>query len=115
MAETQREQPIVQELMSEPHIKDRRISVVQIHERVEDLGLAPATVAEQYDLDLADVYLALAYFHQHPREMQAIQTQRAQAFNDLREEIDRPPGVDPTAVDVTSLDEMTDESAHHEQ
>lgn len=110
MAETQREQPIVQELMSEPHIKDRRISVVQIHERVEDRGLDPATVAEQYDIDIA-----LAYFHQHSREMQAIQSQRAQAFEELREEIDRPPGVDPTAVDVTSFDESTDESAHHDQ
>jgi uncharacterized protein (DUF433 family) len=101
MAETQAEQQIVQILMSEPHIAGRRISVVQIQEWVEGRGLTPTTVADRYDLDLAAVYAALAYYHQHPREMQAIHTQRAEAFEELREEIERPPDVDPDAVEIS--------------
>lgn len=116
MAETQPEQPIVQTLMSEPHIAGRRISVVQIQALVEDSELTPATVADRYDLDLAAVYAALAYYHQHPREMQSIQTQRAAAFKELREEIERPPGVDPETVELSIASEPdTEAESPHEQ
>ena len=47
---------IVEELMDEPHIEGRRISVAYVYDRVEERGLDPQTVADRHDLDVADVY-----------------------------------------------------------
>lgn len=67
---------IVRELHDEPHVQGSRLTVNFIHERVEGLGLDPETVAEQHGIDLADVYHALAYYHDHPEEMRAVEEQR---------------------------------------
>lgn len=96
MAEAEGTQRIVKTLMTEPHIEGRRISVLQIRERVEESDLRPDTVADQYNLDRADVYHALAYYHEHPREMQQVRNERKQAYEELLSEIERPAGVDPT-------------------
>jgi len=50
------------EIHDEPHIEGSRVTVLHIHERVENRGLRPETVAERLNLDLADVYDALAYY-----------------------------------------------------
>lgn len=84
---------IERELMDEPHIAGRRISVLQIHDLVQGRGDRPEAVAETFDLGLADVYRALAYFYDHPDEMEAVREARRQAFDAI--EIDRPPGVEP--------------------
>lgn len=55
----------------QPHIADRRISVRQVDVFVEERGEAPGAVADRYDLDVADVYHVLAYYHDHPLEMRA--------------------------------------------
>lgn len=89
---------IAHELMSEPHIRDRRISVRQVYTLVEERGEDPEAVADRYDLDVADVYHALAYYHDHPREMRGVEQQREDAIADFRESIDRPEGVDPDAA-----------------
>jgi uncharacterized protein (DUF433 family) len=81
--------------MDEPHIAGRRISVRQVYALVEERGVDPETVADRYDLDMADVYHALAYYHDHPREMSAIETEREDAMEDFRESIDRPEGTEP--------------------
>jgi len=73
---------IVRELRDEPHIAGRRITVQFIRERVEGRGLEPRTVAERHDLDVADVYRALTYYHDNPDEMRAVERQRAAAFDD---------------------------------
>lgn len=99
MAEVQRDQRITRDLMSEPHIEGRRIGVLQIQACVEGRGLRPETVADRYDLSRADVYRALAYYHEHPREMQQVRDERRQAYEALQEEIDRPAHVDPSSVD----------------
>lgn len=67
---------ITQELHDEPHIVGSRITVHFVHERVEGRGLDPETVAERHDLELADVYHALAYYHDHPEEMAAVERRR---------------------------------------
>lgn len=85
------------ELMGEPHIAGRRISVRQVYALVEEQGQAPEAVADRYDLDVADVYHALAYYHDHPREMRTVEAQRADAFEEFRDAVDRPEGVDPDA------------------
>jgi uncharacterized protein (DUF433 family) len=88
---------IVEELMSQPHIKGRRISVLHIYEYVEGRGLRPQTVADRYDLDVADVYHALAYYHDHPGEMDDIRDEREAVMEGVRAEAEehRPEGVKP--------------------
>jgi uncharacterized protein (DUF433 family) len=70
---------IVRELHDEPHLKGRRITVQFIKTQVEDRGLGPRTVADRHDIDVADVYRALTYYHDHPQEMRAVERQREAA------------------------------------
>lgn len=64
-------------LHDEPHIEGSRITVRYIQRRVEDAGLRPADVAQRHDLDLADVYAALTYYHMNPEEMRHVEERRA--------------------------------------
>ena len=104
---------IAHELMSEPHIRGRRVSVRQVYALVEERGKNPEAVADQYDLNVADVYHALAYYHDHLREMRdvkylggkprgftvlSVEAERDDAMGDFRESIDRPEGVGPHAA-----------------
>ena len=73
-------------LGGDPRIDGRRISVFFVHAQVEDAGLDPQTVADRYDLDVADVYRALAYYHEHPDEMAAIQARREQRHEAAEED-----------------------------
>jgi len=84
---------IERELFDEPHVRGRRISVRQLYALVEERGESPAAVADRYDLYVAAVYHALAYYHDHPREMSRVERDRA--IQSVRESIERPPGVDP--------------------
>ena len=60
----------------EPHVRDRRITVSHIHALVEERGLDAQTVADRFDLTASDVYHALAYYHDHPEEMRAVEERR---------------------------------------
>lgn len=60
----------------EPRIEGHRITVLRIHDLVEQRGLPAPEVADMHDLDTATVYHALAYYHAHPDEMETVQTQR---------------------------------------
>jgi len=64
------------ELHDEPHIEGRRVTVRFIRNRVEERGLEARTVADRHDLNIEDVYAALAYYHAHPEEMRAVERQR---------------------------------------
>ena len=64
------------EIHDEPHIEGSRITVRYIHARVEERGLRPETVADRHNLDLADVYAALAYYHNNPEEMREVEERR---------------------------------------
>jgi len=86
---------VAHDLIDEPHIAGRRISVRQLYALVEDRGVDPETVADRYDLDVADIYHGLAYYHDHPREMSTVENEREDAFEAFQESIDRPDGVDP--------------------
>ena len=66
----------------EPHIAGRRLTVRFIRDRVDGRGLEPGTVASRLDLDVVDVYPALAYYHDHPEEMRAVEHQREEAVED---------------------------------
>lgn len=88
---------ITTDLMDEPHIAGRRISVLHVYDWVEGRGDSPKEVAETFDLDVADVYYALAYYDDNPEEMKAHRQTREEAFERITERVeeDRPPGVEP--------------------
>jgi len=89
---------VAHDLVDEPHIAGRRVSVRQVYALVEERGVDPETVADRYDLDVADVYHALAYYHDHPREMSEVEAEREAAMETFRESIERPDGTDPDTV-----------------
>ena len=64
------------EIHDEPHIEGRRLTVRTIHARVEGRGLDPQTVANRHEVDLAEVYQALAYYHDNPEEMADVERRR---------------------------------------
>jgi uncharacterized protein (DUF433 family) len=64
------------EIHDEPHIEGSRVTVLHVHERVEERGLRSETVADRLNLDLAAVYEALAYYHRNPDEMRSVETHR---------------------------------------
>ena len=73
---------IVRELHDEPHLEGRRLTVQFIKIQVEDRGVEPRTVADRHNIDLADVYRALTYYHDHPEEMRAVERERRQSVED---------------------------------
>ena len=88
---------VAENLLDEPHIEGRRISVLQLRDRVEEVGDTPQATAEDYNLDLAAVYQALAYYHTHPEQMAAVREARSEQTDARREEVaaNRPDGVTP--------------------
>ena len=89
---------IARELLSEPHVRGRRVSVRQVYALVEEGDESPEAVADRFDLDVADVYHALAYYHDHLSEMREVEAERDAAVDSFRELIDRPEGADPDAA-----------------
>ncbi len=73
---------VVRQLHDEPHLEGRRITVQFIKEQVEERGLGPRTVADRHDLDVADVYRALTYYYDNPKEMRDIERQRQSAIEE---------------------------------
>ena len=88
---------IAEVLLDEPHVEGRRVSVLQIRDRVEEVGDTPQEVAEDYNLDIAAVYQALAYYHTHKEELEAARERRERETVALRREVAaaRPDGVGP--------------------
>lgn len=72
------------EIHDEPHIEGSRITVRDVYVRVEQRGLSPGRVAERYNLDIADVYEALAYYHNNPEEMQQVEKRHEQAGEEAK-------------------------------
>lgn len=56
-------------LGGEPRIEGTRIGVLDVSALVVDGGYAPADVADHLDCSLAEIYRALAYYHEQPEEM----------------------------------------------
>jgi len=70
------------DIHDEPHLEGHRVTVQFIHAQVSERGLDPASVADTFDLDIADVYRALTYYYDHPEEMHAVERKREQAIED---------------------------------
>ena len=82
-------------LDGEPRIEGHRIGVLQVHEEVEEEeDVSPRAFADRYGLDLAAVYRALAYYHEHPAEMRAVRERRRERIEDAREDALAPEDVE---------------------
>ena len=75
-------------LGGKPRIEGRRLGVYYLREQVEGRGRDPHEVADEHDLDVADVYHALAYFYSHPEEMDRIEQSRETLHADLEADPD---------------------------
>lgn len=72
------------EIHGEPHIEGSRVTVRDVFVRVEQRGLSPARVAERFNLDIADVYEALAYYHNNPEVMHAVEKRHERAEKEAK-------------------------------
>lgn len=84
--------PIVQTpdvLDGDPRLEGRRIAVLQVVDPVLD-GHDPAYVADQFDVTLAEVHEALAYYYNHPDEMETIRRKYAELETELRDRSSAP-------------------------
>lgn len=91
----QQEPRIAHDLLDEPHLAGRRIPVLTIVERVEGRGLDPRTVATRHHLDVAEVYAALLYYHEHPAEFEELQDEREELMDEIEADINRPSDINP--------------------
>ena len=57
-----------------------------VHALVEERGLDAQTVADRFDLTASEVYHALAYYHDHPEEMRAVNEHRQALHEDAEED-----------------------------
>mgnify|MGYP000471042173 CR=1 FL=1 len=78
-------------LGGEPRLADRRISVRQIAEFVVDGANPPTDVADQLDIPISEVHLALAYYYANPEEMKAVQKQHRDEAESAKEQAIKPP------------------------
>jgi uncharacterized protein (DUF433 family) len=92
---SEQETRIERNLLDEPHIQGRRIPVLTIVERVEGRGLEPSAVANRHDLDIAEVYAALLYYHDYPSEFKQLRQEREEVMDEIEDNIDRPDDVTP--------------------
>lgn len=76
---------IARDLMDQPHLAGRRVSVRRIYALVEEREMDPSTVADSLDLDVADVYRALTYYHDNPGVMDEIERRRDRRVDESRE------------------------------
>jgi uncharacterized protein (DUF433 family) len=81
-------------LGGQPRIAERRISVVQIVEWVQEEGMDPETVAAEFDLELASIYRALAYYYENVEELSTYREQRESRRRESRAEQPTPETVE---------------------
>ncbi|AUX08408.1 hypothetical protein AArcSl_0762 [Halalkaliarchaeum desulfuricum] len=74
----------------QPRIEGRRISVLQIVEWVHEEGMDPETVAAEFDLDMADIYRALAYYYDNVESMDPWRERRQRRLREGRDDQHRP-------------------------
>ena len=78
-------------LGGEPRIAGTRVGVLDIYELVTGGGYTPEDVADQLDLSLAQIYAALAHYHEHSEEMRELRRERDEMESRLAKEALSPP------------------------
>lgn len=72
-------------LGGEPHIEGTRIGVRHVAARVVDSGQSPASVADQLDATLSDIYEALSYYYANLDEIREFERENREAFKRVQE------------------------------
>lgn len=70
----------------QPRIEGHRISVLQIVEWILEEGMDPETVSSEFDLELADIYRALAYYYDNVEEMSVWRERRRERIQESEED-----------------------------
>ena len=70
----------------QPRIQGRRITVKNIVKWFEVLQLSADEIADEYDLLLSDIYLALAYYHANQKELQIEWDKQDSVVKDLKKQ-----------------------------
>lgn len=70
-----------------PHIAGHRITVQNIVIWHEWMGLSADEIASSYDLSLADIYAALAYYYSHQQEIDEMIQQSEDLVEKLKKRI----------------------------
>ena len=78
-------------LGGEPRIAGTRVGVLDIYELVAGVGHSPEDIADQIDLSLAEIYAALAHYHEHAAEMRELRRERDEMESRLVKEALSPP------------------------
>lgn len=78
-------------LGGEPRLEGRRISVLQVAERVERHDEPVERVAERLGVRPEEVRDALAYYRDHPAEMEAVRRRHEEIEAELDEVATSPP------------------------
>jgi uncharacterized protein (DUF433 family) len=78
-------------LGGEPRIEGTRIGVLDVYDLTIVGGYSPADVADQLDRSLAEIYTALAYYHEHPEEMRGLRQAQTDTKRSLAVEALQPP------------------------
>lgn len=73
------------EIHAEPHIEASRVTVRDVYIRINKRGFTPERIAERYNLDIADIYEALAYYYNNPEEMRRVERRHEQAATEAKE------------------------------
>lgn len=74
----------------QPRIEGRRISVLQIVEWVHEEGMEPETVAAEFDLDMAEIHHALAYYYENIESMDTWRDRRERRLRESRKDHPNP-------------------------
>ncbi|WP_267161287.1 DUF433 domain-containing protein [Halovenus salina] len=72
-------------LGGEPRIEGTRVGVRHVAAKAIEGGQSPAYVADQFEVSLAAVYEALAYYYDNIEEMRAHEHENAAAFESVSE------------------------------
>lgn len=75
----------------EPRLEGRRISVLQVAERIVTHGQEPEHVADQLGISMGEVHHALAYYYDHPDEMNEVRDRHEELEAELEEVATPPP------------------------
>ena len=70
----------------QPRIEGRRISVLKIYEWVNEEGMSPETVSSEFDVELADVHLALSYYYDNIDDMEDWRERRKKRIEESEDE-----------------------------
>jgi hypothetical protein len=89
-------------------------SVRYVYSQVEERGLRPESVADRYDLDLADVYAALTYYHRNPEVMGRVEKRRERLSEKAAEMTTLTPPHDRLGRYEVTYRLLLDENVEHE-